>query len=150
MGRKFAMRVKVSFPTMPQAIAKLGVSKNGDVQEMLNDEIFRNLPDFMPKKSGNLIASMSKPSPTRIRVSSPYARFQFFGVKMSAPGQGPFPVGDGEFRFRKGAKPRKTDEPLDYSHSGNRLAGPHWDRRMVAARGKAIVAKLNKYVKHRK
>ena len=153
MGRrkgKRAMSVKVSFPTMPQAIAKLGVGRNGDVQALVTDEVMHNMPDFMPRRGGGLASSMSKQAPDRIRVDAPYARFQFFGNKMGAPGnQGPFPVGDGEFRFRKGARPVKTGEPLDYSRSANPQAGPHWDRRMVAARGKAIVAKVNRYVRRR-
>ena len=151
MGKKKSIRMKVSFPTTPLAVAQLGVDENGDVQNALTDEVMRNLPDFMPRKSGSLIASVKKVGPTVIRVDSPYARMQFSGMKMTASnGGGPFPIGDGEYRFRKGAKPKRTNEPMDYSHSGNRQAGPHWDRRMVAARGKAIVAKINRYVRSRK
>lgn len=124
MAKKF-LSVLVEFPTMPQQLAKLGVDENGDVQDRLTDLVVDNLKDFMPKRSGRLIAGMAKKSPTFIKVEGPYARFLFFGVT-------------------------RTGKPVDYSTSKNPNAGPNWDRRMVAARGEAIVADLNRYVKRRR
>lgn len=118
-------RVDVRFPTMPQAIAKLGVDENGDVQLKLTQEVYKNLPDYMPKKSGKLIAGMRIKSPTRIHVDGPYARFLFFG------------------KTRTGAQ-------VQYSCDRNPNAGPNWDRRMVADRGKAITAKMQRYVNRNK
>ena len=109
---------------MPQAIAKLGVGENGDVQAKLTQDVYANLTDFMPKVTGKLISNTRIKSPTRIRVEGVQARFLFFGLT------------------RKG-------EPVNYTLSANPNAGPHWDRRMVAARGKAIVAGLNRYVKRK-
>ena len=114
---KTKTKVYVKFPTFPQAALKLGVDKKGRVQNYVTDEVMRNLPDFMPKKGGTLIGSMSKPFPDMIRVSTVYARFLFFGKT-------------------------RTGKPVNYSREKNPNAGAHWDRRMVAERGKAITAKV--------
>lgn len=148
--KKHGFSVKVKFPTMPQAIAKLGADRNGSVQELVTEEVYKNLPDFMPRRKGELIGSMEIIAPNMIKVASQHAKSMFFGNAMKAPGnQGPFPVGDGEFRFRKGAHSVKSGKPIDYSKSTTPHPGPHWDRRMVAARGKAIVKKVNKYVRRK-
>ena len=121
MGRKKAEYVvKVQFPTFPQAALKLGVDKRGKVQRKVTKEVMKNLPDFMPRESGELIEGMGMVTWSKIRVTSPYARFLFFG---------------------------KTDKgkAVKYSRERNPNAGPHWDRRMVAARGKAIMAKIRRY-----
>lgn len=120
MGKKTTF-VKVAFPTMPQAALKLGIDKRGKVQNLVTDEVMRNLPDFMPRKDGRLVASMAKVAPDRIRVSSVYARFLFFGKT-------------------------KMGKPVKYSRDKNPNAGPHWDRRMVADRGKSITNKVKRYL----
>ena len=125
MAKKKLVTMKVMFPTMPQALAKLGVDENGDVQAKLTQEVFKNLKDFMPKKTGRLIAGMSIPVPTKVRVEGVYARFLFFGLT------------------RKG-------NPVNYSKEANPNAGPNWDKRMVAARGKAIAAKVQRYARKRR
>lgn len=125
MARTHTTRVNVSFPTMPQALAKLGVDANGDVQRKLTEEVYKNLPDYMPRDSGNLISHMAIKDPTTIRVSTPYARFLFFGKT-------------------------RTGKQVDYSRQRNPQGGAHWDRRMVAARGKAIVAKVQRYARKKK
>lgn len=119
-GAKFLMSVR--FPTMPQAALKLGVNKKGRVQRLVTDEVMKNLPDFMPRGSGELIESMEKTAPNRIRVSTPYARFLYFGKT-------------------------KSGKHVQYSRELNPNAGPHWDRRMVAERGRAITAKVQRMVR---
>lgn len=122
MARKGAkFRVSVRFPTMPQAALKLGVNAKGRVQNLVTDEVMKNLPDFMPKQSGELIASMEKTQPNRIRVTTPYARFLFFGKTRSG-------------------------KNVQYSRDENPGAGPHWDRRMVAERGRAITEKVQRRI----
>lgn len=113
--------VNVAFPTMPQAALKLGIDKRGRVQNLVTDEVMRNLPDYMPRKNGRLVASMSKVAPDRIRVSSVYARFLFFGKT-------------------------SMGKPVNYSRDKNPNAGPHWDRRMIAERGKSITNKVKRMI----
>lgn len=121
MANKRFMTVQTAIPNSYQAMRRLGVESDGRVQQKLTDLIFDNLKDFMPRESGRLQSKMSKRSPTRIRVEGPYARFLFFGV--TAKG-----------------------EPVRYSNQNPR-GGAHWDRNMVAERGRQIVAQMNKYVR---
>lgn len=116
------LTVRAEFPEAYEAMRKLGVDKDGDVQERATDIIMRNLPDFMPRESGALIGGMWKRKPTRIHIDGPYARFLFHGVTA------------------KGV-------PVDYSKQKNPRGGPNWDRRLAAERGKAIAAKLQQYAK---
>ena len=120
--RKGHTLVFVRFPTMPQAALKLGVNKTGRVQKLVTREVMNNLPDFMPKKSGTLIESMAQVAPDRIRVSTIYARFLYYGKT-------------------------KSGKLVDYSKGVNPKGGPRWDKRMVAERGDAITAKVNRMIK---
>lgn len=121
MGKRFV--VKTSFPDMPQAIAKLGVDEGGDVQKRLTDEIFARIKAYVPEKTGVLRSSGTIETPTRITYDTPYARSQFFGVT------------------REGV-------PFDYQPTGPKV-GSHWDRRLVADEGEAIVETINRYVRQR-
>ena len=56
---------------------------------------------------------------------------------------------DGTWRSRKGAVNVLTDRPLTYDTTKNAKAGPLWDRRLMAAEGKAIVADLQEFIKAR-
>ena len=122
-GFKF-VTIRAELPDAYAAMKKLGVDKDGDVQEKATDLIMENLPDFMPRDTGKLIGGMWKRKPNRIHIDGPYARFLFHGIT------------------GKGA-------PVDYSKQKNPQGGPNWDRRMAAARGQAIAARLQSYVKGR-
>jgi hypothetical protein len=110
-------------PSLFKAMKRLGVDRDGDVQSHLTDLVLDNLKDFMPRESGTLESRMHKDDGTSIRVEGPYARAQFFGVT------------------RKG-------KPFRYDNL-NPKGGSHWDRRMVAERGRKIVAQMNRYVRKR-
>lgn len=116
--------IRAELPEAHEAMRKLGVDKDGDVQDKATDLIMANLPDFMPRKSGRLIAGMWKRKRNRVHIDGPYARSQFFGIT-------------------------KSGVPFNYSRQKNPQAGPNWDRRMAAARGKAIAAELQRYVRGR-
>lgn len=124
MANKPFMTVETAIPNSYQIMRKLGVERDGAVQERLTDLIVDNLKDFMPRESGELIGKMRKVGSDRIRVDGPYARFLFFGVRASGL-------------------------PVRYDNL-NPQGGAHWDRRMVAERGSQIVAELQRYVRSRK
>ena len=121
MANKPFMTVQTAIPGSHALMKRMGVERDGRVQARLNDLIFDNLKDFMPRESGRLESKARKLSSTRIRVDGPYARFLFFGV--TAKG-----------------------EPVRYDNA-NPNGGAHWDRHMVAERGKRIVAEMNRYVR---
>lgn len=118
--------VKTVLPPETKIRSILGVDSNGDVQKYVTNEIFKRLKPYIPKQSGKLRQAAKVKSPRLIEVVSPYAKKQFFGVT-------------------------KSGQPYNYNHAtGGAKAGSHWDRRLVADEGKAIVADANKYVRSRK
>ena len=123
MAKRF--QILVEFPASQKVIKKLGTDKSGEVQKYVTEQVMANLPDFMPRESGQLIAGMTKKDDWHVHIAGPYARFLFFGK--TAAGQ-----------------------PVDYSKQQNPNAGPNWDRRMVAERGAAIVAAANRKFRRRK
>lgn len=113
-------RMSVILPDARELRRKLGVDERGDVQRHVTQEVMRRMEPYLPLREGTLRASM-RMAPTAIRVSTPYARAQFFGVTRAGK----------QFRYEKtGAK-----------------VGPHWDRRMVAEQGEAIVADATRYAR---
>lgn len=116
--------IRAELPDAYEALRKLGADKDGAVQDFVTDEAMRNIPDFMPRDKGKLIGGITKRNRSSFRVISPYARFLFFG------------------KTAKGAQ-------VDYSRQKNPQGGPHWDRRMAAARGKAIAAAATRFAKRR-
>ena len=102
----------------------LGVGELGDVQRFVTQEVFRRIRPYLPLREGDLRASARVEGPTTIRVDTPYARAQFFGVT------------------REGV-------PFDYEPTGAKV-GSHWDRRLAADEGRAIAAKATAYARRRR
>lgn len=120
-GNKQFCTVNVEFNDLQFVAKKLGVDRDGPIQNYLTDLFMQNLPDFMPRESGLLISKMSKPYSSKVRVAGPYARFLFFGLKS-----------DGT--------------PIEYDND-NPQGTSHWDRRMVAARGRSIAAQVKAFAR---
>ena len=123
--RRNGLVMSVDLPSIGKTRQKLGVGKNGHVQKYVTDIVFKRLKPYMPKLSGELRSSAKVASSTKITVSSIYARVQFFGVT-------------------------KSGRPFNYGILGGAKVGSHWDRRLVADEGKAIVADVNRYVRRAK
>ena len=120
-GNKKFVTVKTSFSELQFVAQKLGVDRDGPVQNYLTDLFMQNLRDFMPRESGLLVSRMSKPYSTKVRVDGPYARFLFFGLK-------------------------KDGTPVQYDNN-NPQGTSHWDRRMAAARGASIAGQVKAYAR---
>ena len=118
-GNKRFVTINARIMDMGVLAKTLGVDRNGPIQNHYTDLIMRNLRDFMPQETGQLVAKMSRESSTRIRVDGPYARFLFFGLT-------------------------KEGAPVKYDNA-NPLGTSHWDRRMAAARGRAIASEMSAY-----
>lgn len=122
----FGFTVKTVLPPETKVKSILGVDADGDVQRFVTEDIFRRLLPYIPKKTGKLRDAAKIKSPRRITVNAAYAKVQFFGVT-------------------------KQGVPFDYNTvTGGAKAGSHWDRRLIADEGKAIVADANRYVRRRK
>lgn len=77
--------MSVSFDiSLPEKILReRGILKYGEVQKKLDAEVLKYCADFVPKKSGELIASGERATRLgsgNICYSAPYARYQYYGV----------------------------------------------------------------------
>ena len=154
------MLVKVNTRIQPpQRLMKgLGIQTTGRVQNFLTSRVLFHMKRFMPWREGTMASAQTMQiSPTMIAVNAPQARYLYHGVKLHDPvNGGPFPIKDangefqGEFRYRKGAHPVPTGEPLEYTHTTNPLAGPYWDRTMVQHDGAQISREVAQYIRRLK
>lgn len=145
-------RVKVEMKPVNILLTHLGVSKTGDVQMQTTRIINKRITRYMPFRTG-VLATKSKhiKSATEIEVLGPYARYQYYGEilvdpKTHAAG---FKNANGEWRSRKGVPKVRSGRPINYSTHKNALAGPRWDKRMMAAEGKQIAAEIQRYVERK-
>ena len=115
------MTVQTTIPDIHKLKQGLGVDKQGALQVHVTNVILKNLIPYIPLKVGTLRGSARVADSTHIKVSTPYARAQFFGVT-------------------------REGEPFDYEPTGPSV-GAHWDRRMTAERGKAILADAKRYAR---
>lgn len=123
MAKRKQLVMKRIMPSMSEVTKKLGVDEAGEVQKFVTEEVFRRLVPYIPEKTGHLRETAFVKRPWRIRVWAEYAKRQFFGVA-------------------------KGGVPFDYDTVvGGPKAGSHWDRRLMADEGDAIVAAANRYVK---
>lgn len=119
MRHKQFVTMRVALPGSKTLYDSLGVDERGRVQRHVTESVFKRIYAYIPMKSGELRASARIIGPTRIRVETPYARAQFFGVT-------------------------KEGKPFDYMPTGPKV-GSHWDRRLKADEGRAIIAEASRY-----
>lgn len=143
-------RIKMDMAPAGVIMNRLGVTAKGDVQRFHTANVRRRIQKYMPYRSGATIKLMIVQSPTDepfIHVNVPYARMLYYGKVMVDPktGAAGFLTRNG-WRSRKGAVKVKTDKDLEYDKSKNKLAGPYWDRRLVANEGAVMQRELQDYV----
>ena len=128
-------RITVKMQPINRIVTRLGVDKQGDVQMQLTRIINKRITRYMPYRSSALSTKLKViKSPTEIEVMAPYARYQYYGKVMIGP-------------------PPKTVTNIDLSYEGSKtkhpLAGPYWDKHMMANEGMAIRAEIQRYVGRR-
>ena len=109
-----------------------------DAQFALDSMVMTSMEPYMPHRTGtfiNVTKAMSASlagSGTVVAAAPPMGRFLYEGVKMvdSQTGRGPFNVAkEGEppvWRYRKGAKLKPTNQPLNYDKSHHPEVTDHW------------------------
>ena len=145
-------RIKVEMQPINRIVTRLGVDKQGDVQMQLTRIINKRITRYMPFRSGALATKLKFiKSPTEIQVMGPYARMMYEGLIMEDPKlrAAGFKDADGQWKSRKGVPKVVSDRPINYDTSKHALAGPKWDRRMMANERVAIVAEVQSYVNRR-
>lgn len=128
------IRVRVKMKPVNTILTRMGVKPDGDVQMFVTNTVNRRITRYMPFRSGALATKLKHiKSATEIEVLGPYARYQYYGKAMEGP-----------------APKVVTDRDLKYDKTKNPLAGPFWDRRMIANEGAQIAADVRRYVSGRK
>ena len=132
------LRAKYSNATMQ---IDLGKVENGlqCAQYRLDNAVMQSMIPYMPKQTGtfiNVTQGMSQAiagSGKVVAAAPPMGRYLYEGKVMvdAETGKGPqkIPIGPGDaylLRFRKGAKLKATDRPLQYSKHANPKATDHW------------------------
>jgi hypothetical protein len=109
-----------------------------EAQTALDRAVMTGMEKYMPKVTGNFIQrtkaiSESMAGSGRVCAGAgPMGRFLYEGMKMvdSETGRGPYRIMTEEgayiFRFRKGAKLRATDTPLNFTKTSHPDVQAHW------------------------
>lgn len=146
--------IKVDMAPVSSIMRRLGVTPDGKVQEFVTNMVNHRITRYMPFRSSVLATKAKIPGsehledrkritgPTEITVFGPYAHFQYEGKVWIYP-----PTGS-TWAPKDGMK-EKTNRDLTYDKSKNQRAGPHWDRRLMAAEGDAMRQDLQDYVNRR-
>lgn len=146
------MRVQVKMNPAAQIIKAHGLDRDGYAQRYWTNIVNRRIARYMPYRSGALSTKLKYISgPAEITVAAPYARYQYYGKVMIDPNinAAGFLTKDGTWRSRKGAVKVLTGRNLQYDTTKNALAGPLWDRRLIAAEGNAMVEEMRGYIRMR-
>lgn len=99
--------------------ARLGIEPNGRVQKFFTNTCYKHMDKYVPKDDGNL-RTIVDIQPDSITYESPYARYQYYGVRK-----------DG------------THKVQNYTTPGT---GTYWDKRMVSAEMQDVVKEVQNYI----
>lgn len=137
-----------------QIIKDKGLAPDGDVQAFHTQNVLRRIKKYMPFLSGALYKMTQIQTDVRkpeIVTDAPQAKYLFYGKVMIDPklGVAGFMTPEG-WRSRKGCVKVLTDRNLKYTKTKNPMAGPHWDRALSAAEGRAMAEDLQRYMDRRK
>ena len=105
----------------PTSVIKthLGIEPNGKVQRFFTNTCYKHMDKYVPMDVGNL-RTIVDIQPDRIIYESPYARYQYYGIRQ-----------DGTHKVRH------------YTTPGT---GPYWDKRMWSAEGQNVVNEVQNYI----
>ena len=144
--------VQVKMKPVAQIIKAHGLDRDGYAQRYWTNIVNRRITRYMPYRSGALATKLKYISgPAEITVAAPHARYQYYGKVMIDPNinAAGFLTKDGTWRSRKGAVKVLTGRNLRYDTTKNALAGPLWDKRLIAAEGDAMVEEMRGYIRMR-
>lgn len=129
---KITGKVTVRIKPTKQILADKGLGPGGDVQRFHTQNVLRRIQKYMPFRTGATIkltveqTDINKPF---IVTNVPYAKYLYYGKAME--GRAPKSV---------------TGRDLVYTKTKNPLAGPLWDRALVAAEMPAMQRELQAYI----
>ena len=101
---------------------RLGLNPNGKVQRFFQNTCYKHMDKYVPLgDTGNLRTIVDLSNPQYIVYESPYAEYQYYGVRK-----------DG------------TRVVKNYTTPGT---GPYWDKRMVSAEMQDILKEVQDFIK---
>ena len=115
-----------------QLLEDKGLDPGGDVQRFHTQNVLRRIQKYMPYRTGTTIKltiAQTDVNQPYIVTNTPYARYLYYGKAMA------------------GRAPRTaTERALVYTRSKHPLAGPYWDRALVAAEMPILQRELQAYI----
>jgi len=144
------MIVRINIPSADELTKKLGINKTGQAQLFHTMNIYRHMLPYMPMETGMFSTKQTRvSSPTMITTNAPQAYYLYYGNRMvnAKTGKGPAYIPGVGYRWPRGATLVPTSDPLNYTTTFHPLAGPFWDKRMVAAEGNVIAKELKDYIR---
>ena len=146
-------QIKVNMALVQRIMKGLGVTAQGDVQRFHTANVRRRIQKYMPYRTGSTIKLMIVQSPAdepSIHVDQPFARVQYYGKVMVGPKThaAGFLTANG-WHSRRGVPKVVSSRDIEYDKTKNPQAGPHWDRRLVAAEGAVMQQELQDYINRR-
>ena len=126
------MKIIVRMNPTSRILADKGLNEKGDIQRFHTSNVLRRIVRYMPYRTGatsKLTQVQTNVNKPYIVTNTPYAKYLYYGKAMSG-------------------KPPKTvtGRDLRYTKTKNPLAGPFWDRALVAAEGTLLAKELQRYI----
>lgn len=147
---KTNIKVKLQMKPTRQILESKGLGPNGDVTKQFTAIVNHRITRYMPYRTGTLATKSKRMiGPNQIEVMGPYARYMYYGKVMVDPktGAAGFQDKNGEWKSRRGVNKVESGRPINYDTTkGHPLAGPFWDKRMMAAEGAQITKELQTYI----
>lgn len=109
-----------------------GLNQDGRVMQYLTTTADRLMNPFVPMQNGVLRRLKTYPSTTKIKYTSPYAHYQYKGLKAKGASR------------PKGIKRKISNEKLNYHTPGT---GPEWEKLMMEKKGKELIKDVQNYIK---
>lgn len=148
------MKIKIELPSASKLIRDKGLARDGAVQIFHTQNVLKRLKRYMPFLTGMTYKTAVAQTDIRkpeIVIDTPGARYTYMGKKMvnAKTGKGPGLIPGVGPRYRKGTVLKVTDQNLVYTKTKNPLAGPHYDKTLVAREGPAMTADLQRFIDRR-
>lgn len=130
MASGFNIKVKINDAN--KILKDHGLDENGRIIQYIRDEADRLMNPFVPMQNGMLRRLKSYPDTSKIKYTSPYAHYQYTGLKAKGASK------------PKGIKRKISSEKLSYHTAGT---GPEWDKLMMQQKSQELVKDIQNYVK---
>ena len=148
------MKIRIVLPQANQLIRRKGLGADGAVQQFHTQNVLRRIKRYMPFLTGatyKLTVLQTNIREPYIVTDVPYGKYLYYGKAMvnAKTGKGPALIPGVGFRYRRGTTLKPTQRPLEYTKTKNPMAGPFWDRTLVACEGRALVGDLQKFINRR-